>query len=224
MQLKNRNNPNKYLYVFIFSTVIILAILFLRNYLTENTTYNFLLWNLFLGIIPFIVTFALKSYFDKVSNLILWIGCGIWLLFYPNSPYMITDLIHINQIPEIASTQVLVYDTIIIFSFAMLAAFYGFYSMGMVYYLVRARTNKFIANFIIMVSILLSSFGIYLGRFVRLNSWDVFTKPIQTIALILHKLYPLAANKDTYIFLFLFSFLQMMLLSLIIDIRQTDNE
>jgi uncharacterized membrane protein len=171
---------------------------------------------LFLGSVPFIVAGCLKFFEQKLNNLLLFLGGCLWLLFYPNAPYMITDLIHVNS-----GSTIVLYDTIIIFSFAMLSAFLGFYSIALMYFLIDERFSLLWARVIITISLLLSSFGIYLGRILRLNSWDIFTKPLETFATIFEHLFPIGKNPTTYAIIILFSLLQCMLLFLIIDIRQT---
>lgn len=212
-------NIPAYIKILGISTIINVLILFIRNYLTENTSYNFLLWNLFLGFVPFLFAYLLNLLNHKINKFFLWIGTGLWLLFYPNAPYMITDLIHIQ-----ATSPIVLYDAIIIFSLAMLSVFFGFYSIGLVYVIWEQKIGIIWTRIIIGASILLSSFGIYLGRILRLNSWDIFTKPIQTIELIFQHLFPVSANPTTYAIIIIFSWVQIMLIFLIIDMKSIRNK
>lgn len=211
--MKIRND--QYLRVLGISTLGCVSVLLIRNAVMGNQDYNFLLWNLFLGIVPFAVAWTVSRLASRLADLWIWVGAGLWLLFYPNAPYMITDLIHVQ-----AQSPVVLYDALIIFSLAMLSTFYGFYSMGLVYALICQKYSLRLAQVVIGASILLSSFGIYLGRVLRLNSWDVFTKPLQTLATIWHSLFPVTDNWITYVVIVIFTLLQLMLLSLIIDMDE----
>ncbi len=209
-----KNLPS-YLNILIISTIVNIAFLLIRNAIIGNTIYNFLLWNLFLGIIPFVVAYCLADYYANLKKWLLWAGSGFWLLFYPNAPYMITDIIHIQTIQ--GSDTVLLYDSLLIFSLGMLSTFFGFYSMAFIYGVWKIETSQLIAKLIVTISILLSSFGIYLGRVLRLNSWDIFTKPLATFETIFHHLFPITANPSTYVAIVVFSWVQLMLLLLIVD-------
>ncbi|WP_051203858.1 DUF1361 domain-containing protein [Hugenholtzia roseola] len=208
MALKNKI---KYYWLTLLLTGLpALLLLWLRNMLVGNQIYNFLLWNLFLGIIPLVVISAVAYGQGKIGRVFFWFGMGLWLLFYPNAPYMITDLIHINS-----SSPIVVYDALLIFILAMLSTFAGFYSLSVALDLIQSRSGKNSKVFswiVLLFSIFMSSLGIYLGRVLRLNSWDIFSKPIQTFVLIIDHLFPISKNPTTYSMIFLFSFLQILLL------------
>jgi len=187
----------------------------MRNYFVGNENHNFLLWNLFLGIIPFLIVLVIKVCADKLNSLCLFIGWLFWLVFYPNSPYMITDLIHINRLNEFV-----LYDSIVYFSLAILSAFWGFYSISLLYSIILKKSlSKSLATSTIIVSVILSSFGIYLGRVLRLNSWDIFFSPFMTFTTILTELLQMLENPDIYTMVLLFSFLQATFLFLIKEMK-----
>ncbi|NOT36693.1 MAG: DUF1361 domain-containing protein [Saprospiraceae bacterium] len=190
-------------------TVLNIVILFVRNSIVGNTTYNFLLFNLFLGFVPLLVALILSGVKNKINNFLLFLGCGLWLLFYPNSTYMITDLIHIEP-----NEQAVVYDTLIIFSISILSLFFGFFSLRIIHDLLIPHIGHKWVNVLIIGAIVLSSFGIYLGRVLRLNSWDLFTNPGKVVSDILGHLWPINENPATYYMIILFSFIQFVILSL----------
>lgn len=208
----------KYVLTLSSATFSCVVLLFLRNSIVGNNDYNFLLWNLFLGIIPFLIAFLIDIFYTKLNTFLFLVGSGIWLLFYPNAPYMISDLIHVDK-----NSSIVLYDTLIIFSLSILSLFFGFYSLKLIYTILKKKINKKLAIFSIGACILLSSFGIYLGRILRLNSWDVFTKPLQTASTILEHLFPITKNPTTYIIILLFSFIQCMVLYLIKDFKYIDK-
>lgn len=101
------------------------------------------------------------------------------------------------------------------FSISMQSLFFGFYSLRLMESILIQRASKLLVNTFIFSSILLSSFGIYLGRVLRLNSWDVFSSPLKTMDLIFNHLFPVSQNPTTYSMIILFTFIQLILLSLI---------
>jgi len=94
-----------------------LVILFFRNFIVGDHFFNFLLSNLLSGIIPFIIAVAIHYFNGRLSNFFFIVASLLWLLFYPNSPYMISDLIHPYQDPKnTADNSLIIYDTLIVFS------------------------------------------------------------------------------------------------------------
>ncbi len=205
----------KYLRLLFFYTLFCFSFIFIRNIVENNFKYNFLIWNLFLGFLPFLIAIIIQQFEKQINNLLLIIGSAMWLLFYPNSPYIITNLIHIQA----SSTSVL-YDTLLIFSFSMLSLFFGFYSLKLLQTVLIKKISKNITYIILFVSLLLSSFGIYLGRILRLNSWDVFVKPLKVFSTVFEHLFPITKNPETYTIIILFSLIQLFLLFLMKDIDE----
>lgn len=204
--------------VLIIVTIINLIILFIRNKVTADSTYNFLLFNLFLGFLPLLFAFILYQFSAKFKTWMVIAGSFIWLLFYPNAPYMLTDFIHVN-----AQSTTVIYDALIIFSISILSLFYGFYSMKIIHLIWYSRYNRKVANAVILFSILLSSFGIYLGRILRLNSWDLFTRPFKVMADIFGHLWPVSENPSTYYIILLFSVIQLVFLWTVHNMEEMDD-
>lgn len=208
----SRLNNSTYLTLGVVSITNI-AILLIRNAIVKDSAYNFLLFNLFLGVIP-LLTSLIALYYNKTIRLIpLCILSGLWLLFYPNAPYMITDLIHVQ-----AGSQTVVYDTLIIFSISILSLFYGFFSLKIIHDIWIQHFSKKLAYIFVSISILLASFGIYLGRILRLNSWDLFTEPWKVISDIAAHLWPPNENPSTYYIIILFTIIQGFILYLTRDL------
>lgn len=211
--------PRNYLVILALFTAFCLVCLVIRNAVEGNTVYNFLLWNLFLAFLPLLMAWILYFLAGKINKVLIIIASLAWLLFYPNAPYMISDLIHVNN-----TNALVLYDTLIIFSFSMLALFYGFYSLKIIHFIYRQVTSKRVAHLVIVFSLLLSSAGIYLGRILRLNSWDLFTHPLQTMETIFGHLWPVGKNPTTYVIILLFSLIQFFLLILIKDMDEIEKE
>ncbi len=194
-------------------TIINLLVLFIRDLILKNNIFDFLTWNLFLGFLPLFAAWIIDYFDEKLSPFLFLMGSFIWLIFYPNAPYMISDLIHVAEAPD------LIHDTFIIFSFAMLSAFYGFLSLKIMHHLFEKRKGKKIANASIFTALLLSCLGFFMGRILRLNSWDIFTKPLEVIQDVFEHLWPITKNPNTYIIMFLFGGVQYMLLIMMKDVN-----
>ncbi len=157
-----------------FSLVAVLLIILVEFY-SSDYAFNYFIWNLFLSWIPLLIAFRLV----KVLRSKLWSSWEalaysfIWLIFLPNSFYMISDLIHINEVPGSYTVLFAVAFMAIIVS----ALINGFLSV----YLVQAEFNKRVSirtsETLITTLFVLSSYGIYIGRVLRWNSWDVFFNP-----------------------------------------------
>jgi uncharacterized membrane protein len=98
----------------------------------------------------------------------------LWLLFFPNAPYVLTDLIHLRQ-----HSVPVWYDLLLLLSFAWTSLMFGFVSLADMQRLIQQRFNATVGWLFAVAAVLLGSFGIYLGRFLRWNSWDVITEPRQ---------------------------------------------
>jgi len=137
---------------------------------THNEFYLFLYWNLFLAFIPWVVASFIYSRKSKnVFSLVLLIL--VWLLFFPNAPYLMTDLLHLGKGTAIP----LWYDLILLLSYSFTGMLFGFTSLNMIEEKLKALTKLKIYGVISAFLIYLSCFGIYLGRFLRWNSWDLLT-------------------------------------------------
>lgn len=151
--------------------------LLVRIIYTSSLVYSFLWWNLFLAIVPILVAVPFYSlYKSKGMHSIPVLSLFVtWLLFFPNAPYIITDLIHLA---DGNPGMPLWYDALMVFSFAFTGVFSGFLSLIFIYRVVKdflKKTNK--STWFIPVILTLSGYGVYLGRVLRWNSWDMFTRP-----------------------------------------------
>ena len=137
-------------------------------------TYIFLAWNLFLAWIPFVISTFIKVFGKNWKfTLPVLLLLGLWLLFLPNSPYILTDLYHLKQRPRIP----LWYDIILLSSAVWTGVMLGLLSIMDIHHFIRQKVNIFMGWLVVVFSVILCSFGIYLGRFLRWNSWDVLSDP-----------------------------------------------
>ncbi len=150
-------------------------LLALRIGMTHNFFFSFLVWNLFLAAVPFMVTRCLLLWGkERIAKGWLFLGLGLWLLFFPNSPYIITDLVHLQNERSILPW----YDLFLVFVFAFNGLLLGMLSLWDVYRLLQTNFTEKVGRNVLFVACFLSGYGIYLGRFLRFNSWDVVTKPL----------------------------------------------
>ena len=160
-----------------------------RVLLTGHGLFLFLAWNLFLALIPFGLSTLLGTALGPLrARLLLPVGAA-WLLFFPNAPYLITDLLHLEQRPGVP----LWYDLALILSCAWNGLMLAYASLADMQELVRQRLGTGAGWAFAATALLLSSFGVYLGRYLRFNSWDVLSNPLALFFDILHRLlHPLA--------------------------------
>jgi uncharacterized membrane protein len=160
-------------------------LLFARIIVTGTGTFLFLPWNLFLGFLPYLISNWITRDISVIKNKVkLFLVLLVWLLFIPNSFYIITDLFHLVHI----DTAPRWFDLLLIFSFAWNGILFGVISMNRVEFIVSLHTRKRYSFFFIILVMWLCAFGIYIGRFLRFNSWDVITDPFSLAAEILDML------------------------------------
>ncbi|AZB27601.1 DUF1361 domain-containing protein [Chryseobacterium bernardetii] len=175
----------------VFMTLFCLSLSLFRYYITETKVFFFLNWNLFLAWVPLllstlILTFHIKS---KISITLIII---VWILFFPNSPYILTDLFHL----KVRNTIPIWYDLIVILSYAWTGLICGFLSLIDIEKLLSDYNNERTINGIVVLFLFMSSFGVYLGRFLRWNSWDILNNPFGLFNdIVVRFIYPLEYTK-----------------------------
>ena len=153
--------------------VCLLAILldFLRVFLSGSDYFFYIIWNLVLAILPFLVSAFLLWYSTRSKiypALLILIGI-VWLLLFPNAPYLVTDMIHLKENRLLPFW----YDAILLFSFAWAGMLLALHSLSHIEHVLRKYFSRNITWIIFSLAVFLSSYGIYLGRLLRFNSWDV---------------------------------------------------
>ena len=141
---------------------------------TGSGYYVFLLGNLFLACVPLFFSTALR-----VTNRLRWHWTimaaltGLWLLFLPNAPYILTDILHLSR----TSNAPAWYDLALLLSCSGTGLLVGYLSLVDVQGIVARKFTPVVGWIFAVVSLVLSGFAIYLGRFLRWNSWDVLFTP-----------------------------------------------
>ena len=166
-----------------FSTCISIIIMLIRVKMTHQITFMFLLWNLFLACIPYAISLlVIKSKYIQKSFFLLSISLLLWLAFLPNAPYIITDLIHLKYHPK----TILLFDLFLISSFAINGLLFGIYSLSNIHHVIQNIVNSKIACYGIVACSFLSGYGVYLGRYLRFNTWDLLTNPTHLLQNCIH--------------------------------------
>ena len=141
---------------------------------TGTLEHWWLVWNLGLAWIPFVLALVLYDGHRRgVPGLVLAPIGGLWLLFFPNAPYILTDFVHLT--PAVGVPLWL--DAGLISMFAFTGLLLGYASLYLLQAVVREVAGPVAAWATAFGALGLASVGIYIGRFVRLNSWDVLTDP-----------------------------------------------
>ena len=174
LKLFNSNKKTNLILV-LFSIYCCILLLF-RAKITNSVYLIFLIWNLFLALIPYLISsYLIAITKEKISSYLPISLLIIWLLFLPNSFYILTDLVHI-----VRSSGTLFYlDLIIICSFAIIGFILGLLSLEHFKILLHSKNLKKYTTYIILFVCLLCGFGIYLGRILRYNSWNIISNPFQ---------------------------------------------
>jgi Predicted membrane protein len=173
-------------------------------YFTHKVTgrYLFLVWNLFLAILPLL--FSLLAEKTRKKNLVI-IFSILWLLFYPNAPYFVTDFIHITRKNFFIDGNY--YDLeqwLILITVSLgflISLFSGFVSLDKI----KAKlfkNKKGLEILFIIITSLLSGYAIYIGRFLRFNSWDIL-RPISLMKSLLQDLDKFAMEYSLLIGIFI---------------------
>lgn len=185
----------------------ILLMLIGRIYLTGNITYIFLLWNIFLAAVPYWLGRFITNNFKNVWNILL---TGLWLLFYPNALYIVTDLMHLQNL----RTFPIWYDVVLLFSSSVLGLILGFKSLWRMEKIIASVSSKKATTVFIIAIIALSSFGVYLGRFLRWNSWDIVSQSLNLMKSIADRFIHPASHPRTWAVTFTLSVLYFLLYEL----------
>ncbi len=166
----------------LLSSAFSCLLLFARMIVTGSIEYVFLPWNLFLAFVPYWITQWITTNVSIIENKWKLLFAGtVWLLFIPNSFYIITDLFHLTHVDSAPKW----FDLLLIFSFAWNGIIAGILSLRRIEQIASLIKGKIFSIALVFGVMWLSAFGIYIGRFLRFNSWDVVTDPFSLAAEIL---------------------------------------
>ncbi len=155
------------------ASALCVVLLEIRAHETGSSFYRFLIWNLTLAWVPFVLAVAAYARASRRIDALVWVLLVPWLLFFPNAPYLLTDFIHLDEGPA-----PLWYDALMLSAFAWTGLMLGFGSLYLVQAILRRAFGARVAWAGVLGALGLASFGVYIGRFIRFNSWDALLHPI----------------------------------------------
>lgn len=148
-------------------------LLLVRYVVTDSMRFVFLLWNLLLAWVPVAAGYWFlrkRKLESPLTSVLLFLA---WLLFLPNAFYIVTDFIHLRATGDIN----ILFDIVLLFLFAVVGFLLGVTSLGSMHLWFRQYMSRKTALLAIYGVIFLCSFAIYLGRYLRWNSWSIVTNP-----------------------------------------------
>ena len=159
----------------LFSISLVIAGSFAKG----NLKLGFLIWNLFLAAVPYLIS-KWMSRDQRVtgSRLLFFLMFITWLLFIPNAFYILTDLFHLGNFSGIP----LWFELAMILSFAWNGLLLGILSVRQMEKMMERYLSGRTELYFICPVMFLNALGVYIGRYLRFNSWDVIANPFQLVA------------------------------------------
>ena len=147
---------------------------------SDSGRYTQMIWNLFLAWIPFLLAYLtyVVSWQRPLRYFVIPIFSFLWLIFFPNAPYLITDL---QELGGGFGEAPLWYDIMLQFWFSWTGLLLGVVSLYLMQQVVKKLFGKLVGWLFVFAVSILSSIGVYLGRFLRFNSWDIWQNPIEIL-------------------------------------------
>ena len=182
-------------------SIVFLAILLIaRFYYTKTLFFGFYIWNTFLALIPIVLSSLLLN--QKNAKVVSFFIFLVWLMFFPNAAYLVTDILHFKERKDVP----LWFDLVLVIQASWVGLYCAIISLKHVEIFLRKHFNYKLVFVIISLIILLASYGVYLGRFLRFNSWDFIVQPEVIIITSFDRLLHPFAHFSTWAFVFLFGF------------------
>ncbi|AOY76826.1 DUF1361 domain-containing protein [Clostridium formicaceticum] len=211
-----------------------------------NTYY--LVWNLILAWAPMIFALIFRKNFKKQSyrskNMIMLFSSFLWLFFFPNAVYLTTDYIHLsndmfyypnpNYKPYSGETRMLYnfdllpWNNFFSITFGvLLGCALSVLSLYIFHKYIESKKGKGVGWMFVIAVHFLSGYAIYLGRFIRFNSWDVIFSPLTLIKFLLYNIDSVAVRFTLYFFvlsLFVYSIFYLFIYLAEADEKASENQ
>lgn len=189
---------NRPVLALLFSTLVGVALVCTRFLVTGREQLH-LVWNLFLAWLPLVFALLVRRQLRTPSppRWKLFCSATAWLIFFPNAPYICTDLVHLTS-RRAGNFWV---DLVVILLFALNGLMLGFVSLFLMQTAVARKWGWGAGWLFSAAAIGLSGFGVYIGRFLRWNSWDLLTNPLN----VFQNLFEWSANPPTFQHLVMFT-------------------
>lgn len=196
LSMKGLTGGRRVLFALIASSTLSVFFFLIRVVHYGTFNYSFLNWNLFLAWLPLLFAWQLVQWLKK-GRWLSWQGITLTLLllgFLPNSFYLASDLIHLQS--ELATNGL--YDVVMFLSFAWNGLILGFFSLYIVHLQLIKRLSTRNAHLIVAIVLLLCSFAIYLGRYLRWSTWDLLVNPAGVVFDVSDRVINPAAHIQTF--------------------------
>jgi uncharacterized membrane protein len=159
--------------VLVALSVAVVGLVAFRVAYTGSLLHAPLVWNLFLAWIPFALALVVYDRAERNRTGSVVVAAALWLLFFPNAPYVVTDFVHL----EGSQGRAWWYDLVLIGTVATTGLLLGCVSLYLVHVVVRRAAGAVVGWAFVGAALSLTSLGVYLGRFWRWNSWDAVVRP-----------------------------------------------
>jgi uncharacterized membrane protein len=194
--------------ILILSIVFSILMVSFRIVYTGHLMFLFLAWNLFLAFVPYFITRFLNYHPQWIeANRKFWLAFALWLLFIPNSFYILTDLFHLQKRFDVPFW----FDLALIVSFAWNGMLLGILSVRQMEIIIDIKIERVKGMYFIMLIMPLNALGIYIGRYLRYNSWDVIANPGQLFGDMLYLCMHPVRNRFDWSMIICFSFLLLLI-------------
>ena len=224
--LRNEHRQVAVVATLVFATAVCIAMLAARIVYSGSRAHLNMTWNLFLAWLPMLAAltvYNLKKRDRRPAWLLIAPCAFLWLIFFPNAPYMVTDLLHLRPL----SNAPMWYDVLMLSAFAWTGIFLGLVSLYLMHTLVRRSAGTAAGWLFAFFVLALTGFGVYLGRFPRWNSWDLIFNADILLADIWTRMRDPLAHPRTLVFSGLFSLCvtaMYLMLSAMIHLRPETHE
>lgn len=154
---------------------LLVALFGVRIVLTGTLHLWFVVWNLALAWVSLAIIWVLVNRLRK-DRWLSWQNVSLsvlWLMFLPNTWYVLTDFVHVSANGEISQ----LFDIVLMGVLIVCGFILGFTSLYLMHKQLLKKLSERASSLVVALIILISSFGIYIGRDLRWNSWDVVTNP-----------------------------------------------
>ena len=188
--------------LFLLGTGVSVVLYVTGSIVTGDWGYWYLVWNLFLAWVPFGLGVWLHHLLTR-QRWIEWLPLGVtvlWLCFLPNTFYMITDLVHVHS----EDLDIMMYNIVLLVSFIAVSVALGLASLALIHSELRRRLPARICWRIMLGIIFVVSFAIYIGRYLRWNTWDILTEPVGILFDLSERVINPTAHPQTFVTTLLF--------------------
>lgn len=176
--------------------------------------------NLALAWVPYLCSLLLVVIHQRApeNRVAWWALFAVWLAFFPNAPYMVTDWLYLPNFREELWYSIGIFGT-----FSLAGLLLAVTSLYLVHTLLRVRLGSVVSWAMVFLVLLLSGLGVFLGRFVRLNSWDLVTDPATALAGLTEKLGDPADRASSLYFSLGFALLLAMCYAVFFSLRNAPH-